>query len=91
MEIIKLLGDILANEIKISQPAARGLLKLSIKDELGPFKLYENLSYEDFRRSIMNALSNRLKKLNFENVEKIIEFILNKLNENQSLITIAGV
>ena len=38
MEIYNYLGDILADKIKISPPAARGLIKLAIKDELGSFK-----------------------------------------------------
>ena len=90
MEIIKLLGNLLANQINVSQPAARGLIKLSIKDELGPFKPLENLSYEEFRETFENALRVRLINLDFKNINKIITFMLDKLNENQSLITIAG-
>ncbi|GAI01549.1 unnamed protein product, partial [marine sediment metagenome] len=38
MEIINYLGEYLSNIINISPPAARGLIKLAIKEELGSFK-----------------------------------------------------
>ena len=45
MEIIRYLGDKLAEQMSISSPAARGLIKLSIKDELGPFKALTKINY----------------------------------------------
>ncbi|MFX0058074.1 MAG: hypothetical protein ACFE85_16320 [Candidatus Hodarchaeota archaeon] len=91
MEIIKLLGNELANKISISPPAARGLIKLSIKDELGPFKPLELINYDDLKTTIQNSLKTRLINLDILNSEKIINYLIDELNKNQSLITMAGV
>ncbi|TFG15662.1 MAG: hypothetical protein EU535_01680 [Promethearchaeota archaeon] len=91
MEIIKYLGDKLSQQINISPPAARGLLKLSIKDELGPFIDLNQINYNDLCNVLHNSLKERLNKLEISNIEYIISYLLNELTLNQSLITIAGV
>ena len=91
MEIIRYLGDILAEETGISPPAARGLIKLSIKDELGPFKAFNTINYADYITILKNSLKKRLIKLEISNFESIIAFLLEELELNQSIITIAGV
>ena len=85
-----MLGAKLANQINISQPASRGLIKLSIKDEVGPFKPLEKLSYDDFKLALQNALRVRLINLEIENADQIIAFLIDELYKNQSLITIAS-
>ena len=91
MEIIKYLGDKLSEQINISPPAARGLLKLSIKDELGPFTDLNKISYNDLCNVLKNSFKNRLIYLEISNYEFIINNLLNELTLNQSLITMAGV
>lgn len=91
MEIINILGEKLSLKINISPPAARGLLKLAIKDEIGPFKPLNQLNYEDFKKSIENALKIRLEKLDIKNSKKIIDILINELKKIQSIITIGGV
>lgn len=91
MEIIKYLGDKLSEKINISPPAARGLLKLSIKDELGPFIEFNKINYTDLYKVLNFSLKNRLIRLEISNYETIIKFILNELTLNQSLITMSGV
>lgn len=91
MEIINILGNGLANKINISPPAARGLIKLSIKDEIGPFKPLELINYDDLKSTIQNSLKARLKNLDIFNAEMIISDLMDELNKNQSLITMAGV
>jgi hypothetical protein len=91
MEIINILGEKLSLKINISPPAARGLLKLAIKDEIGPFKPLNQLNYEDFKKSIENALKIRLEKLDIKNSKKIIDILINELRKIQSIITIGGV
>ena len=86
----KLLGAKLANQINISQPASRGLIKLSIKDEVGPFKPLEKLSYDDLKLTLQNALRVRLVNLKVANSDQIIALLLDELYKNQSLITIAS-
>ncbi len=91
MEVIKFLGDKLATKINISPPAARGLFKLAIKDELGPFKLISEINFNDFISVIKNSLKLRLIKLNIHNNEILIEYIVYYLTKNQSLISMARV
>ena len=91
MEIIKYLGDKLSEEINISPPAARGLLKLSIKDELGPFTDLSKINYNDLCLILKTSFKNRLINLEISNIEYIINYLLKELTLNQSLITIAGV
>lgn len=88
MEIIKYLGEILAKEISISPPAARGLLKLAIQDQFGPFKALTELELNDFINVIKTSLKKRLIELDIEAYEKILSLIKNELILNQSLITI---
>jgi len=88
MEIIKYLGDILGKEISISPPAARGLLKLAIQDQFGPFKALTELELNDFKNIIKDSLKKRLIDLDIKAYEKILSLIKNELILNQSLITI---
>ena len=85
------MGELLAQKINISPPAARGLIKVSIKDELGPFKPYYQIDFEDLKKTIANSLKVRLLKLEVQKCESIIEYIIDELTLNQSLITIGGV
>jgi len=91
MELIKSLGVVLADKINISPPATRGLIKLAIKDELGPFTVVQTVNLEDMQKTINNSLKKRLVKLAIQDVEMIIESLLTHLKENQSLITMANV
>jgi hypothetical protein len=91
MEIIKILGNKLAEKINVSSPAGRGLIKLAIKDELGPFKPLNQLEFIDFKNTIVNSLKKRLEKLEISSTNEIIDLLLDKLTKNQSLITIGGV
>ena len=91
MEISRYLGDKLAEQMSISPPVARGLIKLSIKDELGPFKALDTINYNDYITVLNNSFKKRLIKLEVSNFEDIVDYLLEKLELNQSLITIAGV
>jgi hypothetical protein len=91
MEVINILGEKLSLRINISPPAARGLLKLAIKDEIGPFKPFNQLNYEDLKNSIENALKIRLEKLDIKKPQKIIDNLMGELRKIQSIITIGGV
>jgi len=91
MELIKLLGNKLAEKINVSSPAGRGLIKLAINDELGPFKPLNQLEFIDFKNTIENSLKKRLEKLEISSTSEIIDLLLDKLTKNQSLITIGAV
>jgi len=91
MEIIKSLGDVLADKISISPTAARGLIKLAIKDELGPFTEVNKVNFNDLQKTISNSFKKRLVNLSIQNVEVITESMLTQLKHIQSLITMANV
>ena len=90
-EIINLLGDKLSKEIGITPLAARGLLKLSIKDELGPFKPISQLDYDILSSVIQNSLRARLIKIGLKETDSTIKNMIEELNKNQSLITLEKV
>jgi hypothetical protein len=91
MEIIKYLGSKLSDYINLSLPAGRGLLKLAIKDEFGPFHPINKLDYNKLALVIDNSLKKRLIDLRVPDFEEIIKHLQIELKSNQSLITIAGV
>ena len=91
MEIIKSLGETLANKINISPTAARGLIKLAIKDEVGAFTLVNKVNFKELQKTIQNSLKKRLINLTIQDVDIIIESLLTQLNKIQSLITMANV
>ena len=91
MEIIKSLGEILADKISISPTAARGLIKLAIQDELGPFTIVNQVNFNDLHTTISNSLKKRLVNLSIRDVEGITESMLTQLKHIQSLITMANV
>ncbi|MEJ2293907.1 MAG: hypothetical protein P8Y23_03995 [Candidatus Lokiarchaeota archaeon] len=47
-----------AERLYISPPAARGLLKLVIKDGFGPFKPLEQLTFNDYKGVLRNEVKN---------------------------------
>ena len=87
MIIIDYLSEILAEKLQISVPAIRGLIKLSIKDQCGPFTDISQISYDDLKYSIQEALKKRLLKLNINNAFELVDLLLSELKKNQSLIT----
>jgi hypothetical protein len=91
METIKYLGEKLSEKVKISPPAARGLLKLAIKDEMGPFKPYFKLKLEDFELVIQNSLKIRLVNLNVQESENVIQYLITELKKVQSLISLGNI
>ncbi len=91
IDIIIFLGDRLASNANISPPAARGLLKLSIKDELGPYKPLNQINYSELKATIRNALKKRLENLGFQDIEGLITLMVTELRDNQSFITMTEV
>lgn len=90
-EMIRLLGEILSERISISMPAARGLIKLSIKDEVGPFIPFEKLRYQDYKNTINNSLYKRLQKLEIPEPVLIIKLLKENLKNAQSLIVMSEI
>lgn len=87
MPLIYYLGDLLSEKIGISSSASRGLIKLSIKEEVGPFKPISDMRLMDYQDVINNSLKLRLQGLNISNFEEIVDLLLKELIIHQSLIT----
>jgi len=91
MELIKYLGNKLSEFTNISPPGARGLIKLAVIDELGPYKPLQQVSYIDLKMVIENALKKRLISLKINDSDKIIEELLDLLAKYQSLIVMENI
>ncbi|MHA1375668.1 MAG: hypothetical protein ACTSR7_15405 [Promethearchaeota archaeon] len=91
MEVIKYLGNKLAEFTTISPPGARGLIKLAIKDDLGPYKPLQQVSYKELKTAIENSLKKRLLSLEINDIDKIIEELLDLLARFQSLIVMENI
>lgn len=91
MEAIKYLANKLSKFTTISPPGARGLIKLAVIDEFGPFKPIQQVTYKELKLVIENALKKRLNRLNIINTNKIIEELLDLLAKYQSLIVMENI
>ena len=91
MEIIRLLGFELSNQIKISPTAARGLIKLAMKDELGSFIEFSKVTFSDLKLVIDTSLKKRLIQFQILDINSLIEELTEILNKNQSLITMTNI
>ena len=87
MQIINHLAEYLSLKINISATASRGLIKLAIKDEIGPFEPLNKIGLKEYQAVLQTSLKIRLQNLNIENFEEIIGLLLNELINHQSLIT----
>ncbi|MFX1276266.1 MAG: hypothetical protein ACFFAT_14665 [Promethearchaeota archaeon] len=90
-EIIKYLGEKLAEKIKLSPTAARGLIKLAIQEQIGVFKQFSRISFKSFKEIIYGTLKDRLIKLEIDNVNDVTDDMFNYLIKIQSLITMGSV
>ncbi|MBN1800244.1 MAG: hypothetical protein JW891_01985 [Candidatus Lokiarchaeota archaeon] len=91
VEIINYLGIHLAQLVQISPLAARGLIKLAIKDELGPYFQFDKIKFQELKLTISNSLKIRIQKLKNIETDKVIKKLEEELIENQSLITMSKV
>lgn len=87
IQIIYKLGEVLSKELGISPAASRGLIKLAIKEELGPFRRLDTIGLRDYQKLIQNSLKKRILKLNISNYEQLVDLLSKEILENQSLIT----
>jgi hypothetical protein len=86
IKIIETLAFKLANEINMSPLASRGLLKLCLKEELGPFKPFEKVSYQELEKTLYNSLNNRLERLKITRRNEIVKNLIENLKESKSEI-----
>ena len=91
MELINILGEILAQKTNLSPPAGRGLIKLAIKDQFGPFTALEEIDFDNLKQAITVSLRNRLEKLEINNWRNLIITLLEELIKNQSITTISKI
>ena len=90
LEIIKYLANILSKRMNLKPPAIRGVFKLAIKDELGPFKPLNQVNYGELKNVLENSFRKRLLDLNIQKVEELTEELKIELIRGQSLIMMAN-
>ncbi len=88
MDIITYFGDILSEKINIPPIAARGLIRFSLKDEVGSA---DTPDYETLLKTFKNSFKNRLERIGVENQDKIANFMVAELSKKQSLFTMSSV
>jgi hypothetical protein len=85
MDFIRYFGDLLSKKIKLSSPAARGLLKLAIADELGPFFQRNKINYNDLKKIFEKSLRIRITKLESSKIDEIIQYLIEELEHFRGL------
>jgi hypothetical protein len=90
LRLLNILGNFLAKNTYLSPPAARGAIKLAIKEQLDPFKPLNQINYGDMKKVIQNSLKNRLFTLKMQFVELLSKVMLQQLIRGQSLISLAN-
>ncbi len=88
MDIITYFGDILSEKIGIPSVAARGLIRFSLKDEVGSA---ENPDYEILLKTFKNSFKKRLERIGIENQGIIANEMIMELRKKQSLFTMSTV
>ena len=88
MDIITYFGDVLSEKINIPPIAARGLIRFSLKDEVGSA---ENPDYESLLKAFKNSFKNRLERIGVENRDKISNEMVIELSKKKSLFTMSTV
>lgn len=81
----------LSNNIEISQTATIGLIKLAIKDQLGPYFPLNQVTYDNLKMTIQDSLKKRLIKLKVQKTDSLIDLLVSELTNNQSLITLSEI
>lgn len=87
MDPIYSFGYKLAELINQKEFAGIGLLCLAIKDSGRGFN---NLCYEDFKNVFLVYLPKRLEKMPLPNKRQIIDELMKKLQEDQSIFTVSA-
>lgn len=87
MDPIYSFGYKLAELTNQKEFAGVGLLCLAIKDSGREFK---NLGYNDFKQVFLEYLPKRLDKVSPRNSQLIINEMMKKLNEDQSIFTLSA-
>jgi hypothetical protein len=88
MDLILYFGDFLSEKIGIPPVAARGLIRFSLKDEVGSS---ENLNYDVLLKTFKNSLKSRLERIGIENRDKVSNDMIKELRNKQSLFTMSTV
>ncbi|MFX1274501.1 MAG: hypothetical protein ACFFBP_08220 [Promethearchaeota archaeon] len=97
VQIINFLGDYLAEKINFSPSAARGMIKLAIRDQLGAFMRFEQITLKELKSVIQGSLKTRLlelkeqDKINLKDIDVLTKEIIDELIKGQALITMANV
>ena len=88
MDVIQYFGDFLAQRTGKSPIACRGLIRFSLKDEVGTA---DNPSFENTLKAFSNSLKNRLENVGIDNADSIVKEMINELKHIQSVFTMGNV
>ena len=86
---IYFLGEVLSKEINKPALVCSGLIRLSLKEEFDPPPI--SYQYKHYKQAIKNTLSKKLHKLGVANVDDVISNLIEKLKENQFMVSLTNI
>lgn len=84
------MGEIIVSSLNVGITPAKGLIRLSIKDEY-PNQGTDPLTYDQMRNVITNSLIKRLQGLGFSNTKEISNELIKAITKVQSLFTMSSI
>jgi hypothetical protein len=91
MEIVSLLGSVLAEEMRISKDLAIQLFITALQDKFGSNMDLKDLKYEDYKNVVKHSLMERLEDLNPRFSANIQRKLERALIDYQSIILMSKV
>ena len=86
--LLVVMGEIIATAISAGITPAKGLIRLSIRDEY-PNQGTNPLTYDQMINVINNSLTNRLNGLGISNTKEVSNELIEAITKLQSLFTIS--
>ncbi len=90
MNVIEFFGEWLGTRLRKSPSACKGLILISLQDEL-PQENMLMIKQEQFLRVFKNGLKSRMKLLKIEDVDTVIDDLLAYASTNKSIFSLANI
>ena len=87
MDIINVFGKILSEKTGKKLMPCSGMIRIAFREANIDSK---TLKYEDYKNVFSNYLKERLERVDVENSDEIIKFMLSELVNNQAVFTMVS-
>ncbi|MFX0102292.1 MAG: hypothetical protein ACFFCS_22195 [Candidatus Hodarchaeota archaeon] len=89
--LINNIGKVLSKAIDKPILPSIGLIRQSLKDQFGAIINLSQLKYQDIKNAFSISLKKRLLDLNIQDVDDVVRKMINELDKNKDILTIAVV